>query len=184
MLSYQVREYYEYVNKKLKKFNSSIEIILEFGNQYKEILHMMSFQDKKQVNEIMEIVDDAFSFIGNKEIADSKYGELSRYCITQEDAVTEKHDLKLITADFNKNKGYLWFVYNQEALDNNNQTTMGSWDILVRVTLEKINQDYSKLILLKLIMCLVFGSFGIHKFIEKKVIIGLILVQNLILYCV
>lgn len=37
MLSYQVREYYEYVNKKLKKFNSSIEIILEFGNQYKEV---------------------------------------------------------------------------------------------------------------------------------------------------
>ena len=37
-----------------------------FGSQYKEILHTMSFQDKKQANEIMEIVDDAFSFIGNK----------------------------------------------------------------------------------------------------------------------
>ena len=24
-----------------------------FGNQYKEILHLMSFQDKKQANEIM-----------------------------------------------------------------------------------------------------------------------------------
>ena len=113
-----------------------------FGNQYKEMLHIMSFQDKKQANEIMEIVDDAFSFIGNREIADSKYGELSRYCITEEDAVTEKHDLKFITADFNKNKGYLWFVYNQEAFDNNNQKTSGSWDILVRVTVEKTNQDW------------------------------------------
>ena len=113
-----------------------------FGNQYKEILHMMSFQDKKQANEIMEIVDDAFSFIGNREVADSKYGELSRYCITEEDAVIEEHDLKLVTADFNKNKGYLWFVYNQEAFDNNNQTTMGSWDILVRATLEKTNQGW------------------------------------------
>ena len=113
-----------------------------FGNQYKEMLHMMSFQDKKQANEIMEIVDDAFSFIGNKENADSGFGELSRYCITEEDAVIEEHDLKLVTADFNKNNGYLWFIYNQEAFDNNNQTTMGSRDILVRATLEKTNQGW------------------------------------------
>lgn len=113
-----------------------------FGSQYKEILHTMSFQDKKQANEIMEIVDDAFSFIGNKENADSSFGELSRYCITEENAVIEEHDLKLVTADFNKNNGYLWFVYNQKAFDNNNQTTMGSWDILVRATLEKTNQGW------------------------------------------
>ena len=113
-----------------------------FSNQYKEILHMVSFQDKKQANEIMEIVDDAFSFIGNREVADSKYGELSRYCITEEDAVTEKHDLKLITADFNKDDGYLWFVYNQEGFDNNNQTTSGSWDILVRATLKKTDEGW------------------------------------------
>ncbi len=113
-----------------------------FGNQYKEILHMMSFQDKKQANEIMEIVDDAFSFIGNREVADSEYGELSRYCITAEDAVTEKHDLKLITADFNKDDGYLWFVYNQEGFDSNNQTTSGSEDVLVRATLEKTDDGW------------------------------------------
>lgn len=113
-----------------------------FGSQYKEILHIMSFQDKKQANKIMEIVDGAFSFIGNKESADGGFGELSRYCITEEDAVIEEHDLKLITADFDNNKGYLWFVYNQEALDSNNQTTMGSWDILVRATLEKTNQGW------------------------------------------
>jgi len=113
-----------------------------FGSQYKEILHIMSFQDKKQANEIMKIVDDAFSFIGNKEKADGSFGELSQYCVTDEDAVIEEHDLKLVTADFNKNNGYLWFVYNQEAFDSNNQTTMGSWDILVRATLEKTNQGW------------------------------------------
>lgn len=37
MLSYQVREYYEYLNKKLKEFEPSLELIIEFGNQYKEI---------------------------------------------------------------------------------------------------------------------------------------------------
>ena len=114
-----------------------------FGSQYKEILHIMSFKDKKQANKIMEIVDDAFSFIGNRENVDSSFGELSRYCVTEEDAVIEEHDLKLITADFDKNKGYLWFVYNQEVFDSNNQTTTGSWDILVRTTLEKTNQGWA-----------------------------------------
>lgn len=114
-----------------------------FGSQYEEILHMMSFQDKKQAHKIMEKVDDAFSFVGNEDMADSSYGELSRYCITKEDAVTERHDLKLVTADFDENEGYLWFIYNQEALDSNNQTTSGSWDILVRTTLEKNNQGWA-----------------------------------------
>ena len=91
-----------------------------FGSQYKEILHIMSFQDKKQANEIMEIVDDAFSFIGNKESADSGFGELSRYCITEEDAVIEEHDLKLVTADFNKNNGYLE-VYNEKEIQKMDQ---------------------------------------------------------------
>ena len=113
-----------------------------FGSQYKEILHIMSFQDKKQANEIMEIIDDAFSFIGNKEKADSGFGELSRYCITEEDAIIEEHDLKLVTADFNKNKGYLWFVYNRDAFDSNNQKIRGSRDILVRTTLEKTNYGW------------------------------------------
>lgn len=36
MLSYQVREYYEYINKKLKEFEPNLELIIEFGNQYKE----------------------------------------------------------------------------------------------------------------------------------------------------
>ena len=113
-----------------------------FGSQYREVLHIMSFQDKRQANEIMAIVDKAFCFVGNKEDADSNYGQLSRYCVTDEEPVKEEHDLKLITADFDNNKGYLWFVYNQEALDSNNQTTMGSWDILVRATLEKTNQGW------------------------------------------
>jgi len=112
-----------------------------FGSNYKEILYPMSFQDKKQANEIMKKIDEAFSFIGNEDEADSSYGELSRYCITDEDAVKENHTLQLITADFDKEIGYLWFVYNQEALDSNNQTVRGSLDILVRATLEKT--DYS-----------------------------------------
>ena len=114
-----------------------------FGSQYKEILHMMSFQDKKQANEIMEIVDDAFSFVGNNTDAKNKFEVLSRYCISEDyDAVSEEHSLKLITAKFNETQGYLWFVYDQAAFAGTGKKAMGSWDILVRATLEKSDKGW------------------------------------------
>lgn len=108
-----------------------------FGVNYKEMLHPMSVSDKRQADKIMGMVDDAFSFVGNKKEADSCYGVLSRYCITEAAAVTERHNLKLITSNFTPKDGYLWYVYNQEALDNKNQILSESWDILVRLTLDK-----------------------------------------------
>lgn len=90
----------------------------------------------------MELIDKAFSFLGNKDDADSEFGKLSRYCITEEEAMSEKHELKLITADFDKDKGYLWFVYNQDAFDGKNQKIRGSRDILVRITLANTNREW------------------------------------------
>lgn len=37
MLSYQTREYYEYLNKRLAEFEINIGLIIEFGNKYKDI---------------------------------------------------------------------------------------------------------------------------------------------------
>lgn len=37
MLSYQAREYYEYLNRRLVKFETNISLIIEFGNKYKEV---------------------------------------------------------------------------------------------------------------------------------------------------
>lgn len=113
-----------------------------FGNQYKEILHIMSFQDKIKANEIMRKVDSAFSFIGESDAADSIYAELSRYCVTDEDAVRENHNLRLVTAELDKETGYIWFVYNQKAFDGNNQITSGSSDILVRATVIKTDDEW------------------------------------------
>ena len=36
MLSYKVREYYEFINIKLKEFEPNLKIILDFGKNYKE----------------------------------------------------------------------------------------------------------------------------------------------------
>lgn len=113
-----------------------------FGDQYKEILYPMSFRDNKQASMLMIKVDDAFSFIGNKADADNIYGELSRYCITEEDAITEEHTLQLVTANFDKDKGYMWFVYNQKSFDRSNKSTGGSQDILVRLNLMKTDQGW------------------------------------------
>ena len=108
-----------------------------FGERYKELMQPMLFKDKGQATEIMGMIDDAFTFVGNKDEAVDKFGELSRYSVTDDDSVAEEHKLKLITADLNKNKGYLWFVYTQKSINNDGQKTRGSSDILVRVELEK-----------------------------------------------
>ena len=113
-----------------------------FGNEYKEVLHTMSPLDKSRALTIMQTINEAFSFIGTKDVADSKFGALSRYCLTDEGVVKGKHKLKLITADFDDNKGCLWFVYSQEGFDNGNKTIRGSKDILVRAKLEKRNNEW------------------------------------------
>lgn len=115
-----------------------------FGNQYNEILHPMSVQDKKQATEIMKMIDEAFSFIGKDTDAKNKFKALSRYCVSEAYcAVSEEHSLKLITADFDETKGYLWFVYDQEAFTGSGKKAMGSWDILVRATLEKSDKGWT-----------------------------------------
>ncbi len=108
-----------------------------FNEQYIEVLHPMSFEDRKKANKIMKMIEDAFSFIGNQNEAEKKFQELNRFCITREDAVLENHDLKLITADFKENEGYLWFVYNHMAFNADNQLVYGSHNIMVRATLKK-----------------------------------------------
>ena len=113
-----------------------------FGEQYREILYPMSVSDKKQADKIMKKTDDAFSYIGKKEDAVRIYGKLSRYCITKENAVKERHDLKLITADFDETEGYLWIAYNQEAFDKNSQIIIGAVDVLARVTVKKKEQEW------------------------------------------
>lgn len=37
MLSYQAREYYEYLNRRLVEFEANISLIVEFGNKYKDV---------------------------------------------------------------------------------------------------------------------------------------------------
>ena len=37
MLSYQAREYYEYLNRRLVEFEANISLIIEFGNKYKDV---------------------------------------------------------------------------------------------------------------------------------------------------
>ena len=64
-----------------------------------------------------------------------KYGTL-----LTEQLAKENHDIELITASFDTDSGYLWFVYDREILDANNQTISGSRDVLVRVALAKTDQ--------------------------------------------
>ncbi len=113
-----------------------------FGKQYWEILHITSGNDYDIANEILDFANNAFSSITTKENAEEKYGELSRYSIITEyykDAISEEHKIDLITANFKENTGYMWVVYTHVAYDQKNELTYGSWDILARWELEKID---------------------------------------------
>lgn len=113
-----------------------------FDKQYWEIIHITSGNDYVIANEILDDADNAFSAITTEKYAEAKYGKLSRYSIKTDyhkNATSEEHDIDLVTANFKEDTGYMWVVYTHVAYDQNNKLTYGSWDILARWELEKID---------------------------------------------
>ena len=108
-----------------------------FGDEYKQIIYPTSISDYITAKEILKEADNALSTITNNETAEKNFGELGYLCVTDDDAVTEKHKLKFISANFSDDEGYVWVKYSSEAYDKNGEVTFGSWDILSRWELEK-----------------------------------------------
>ena len=97
-----------------------------------------------ETRNIMKAAEAAFSELGLTEAeAKEKYGQLSRYCITDdyEDVVKEKHNLRLCSVMLNtytsEHAGYMWVYYNQEGLTKDNGVSTGSWKIYALWLLEK-----------------------------------------------
>lgn len=108
-----------------------------FGDDYKQIVYPTSISDYITAKEILKEADNALSTITNFETAEKDFGELGYLCVTDDDAVTEKHKLKFVAADFSGDNGYIWVKYSSEAYDKDGEVTSGSWDILSRWELEK-----------------------------------------------
>lgn len=113
-----------------------------FGEQYIQIIYPTTIGDYIIAGKVLKDADEAFSAFVTSEQAEEKYGALGRYCITHQDAVSEKHDIDFIAADFDDNTGYMWIKYSQEAHDDQKELTYGSWGILARWELEKVNGEW------------------------------------------
>lgn len=108
-----------------------------FDNEYKQIIYPTSISDYITAKEILREADNALSTITNDETAEKDFGELGYLCVTDDEAVTEKHKLKFIAANFSRDSGYIWVKYSSEAYDKDGKVTFGSWDILSRWEIEK-----------------------------------------------
>ena len=119
-----------------------------FQNQYVQVIYPTGIFDYISAKEVIEEADTAFSTITYRETAKDKFGELGKYCVT-DDAASEEHSIKLISANLGKDKGYIWVTYYQTAYDANETVTFGSGSdefiggrILTRWEVEKINDEW------------------------------------------
>ncbi|MGN1089075.1 MAG: hypothetical protein ACI4Q6_01635 [Huintestinicola sp.] len=111
-----------------------------FGKDtYLETKHICNNEDKIIVQPILDQIENAFSYIGESNDCKKKFGALSRYCLSLSDVVSETHDIQFITAKTEGNYGYIWIRYSQEGFNKNNQRVVGSWDVLSRIEIEKID---------------------------------------------
>lgn len=103
-----------------------------FGEEtYKEIF---SLQDTKSAAKpIMEMAEEAFSFVGEAAVATSRFGLLSRYSCTDPHAVSEEHTLDYIISNIGETEGYIWVAYTRADLDPVGEAISASGSDKVRI---------------------------------------------------
>ena len=114
-----------------------------FGDECKQVLYLTSISDYITAKECVKEADKALSTITNDETILKGFGELGYLCVTDEDAVSEKHKIKFVAADFSDNKGYIWVKYSSAAYDKNGEVAVGSRNVLSRWELQKTGDKWT-----------------------------------------
>lgn len=115
------------------------------------LIYIGSPGDRKIGKCVVEMADAAFSDIhSTREANIDEYGLLARYA-TEEDrgAVSEKHDLDMLSAHFEDDSGYIWMRYSNSAYDADGNMICGNADILSLWYLEKDDSGEWKVIDIK-----------------------------------
>ena len=109
--------------------------------KYAETKHNCSEKDRKEVQQVLDDIENAFCYDDINEDCNEKLGVLSKYCLCKNDypdVVREKHTIDFVTAKITGNSGYIWIRYNQEGFDGKSDEPLtGSWDILSRIEIAK-----------------------------------------------
>lgn len=119
-----------------------------FKDEYIQIIYPTSIKDYTTAKAILAEADEAFSTITDYETAEETFGDLWRYCITNEGSVSEYHEIKLVSASFDDKYGYIWIEFVQYGYDKNGEITYGAGStitnqyILSKWNLEKINDKW------------------------------------------
>lgn len=114
-----------------------------FGaDEYKHIIYPTSVDDYLTAKKVLKEVDEALSTITDYESAEKKFGEVSHFCVTDESAVRENHNLIFIAADFSEDTGYIWGQYTTMAYDKNGEAACGAARILFKLELEKTENEW------------------------------------------
>ncbi len=121
-----------------------------FGKQtYREIFQITSLPDRKIALSLMGQIDDAFAFIGASKISESSFGALSNFSTDTNNfpqATCEEHHIKLISASFNDDQGYLWFAYFNRVYNESHMLLAGAGTpqqmVLVRLCLVNTNGQW------------------------------------------
>ena len=108
-----------------------------YGKEYKQVIYPTSISDYITAQKVLKTADEALSTITTYENAYNQFGELGYLCVTDDDAVSQRHRLRLIAGHFAQDEGYMWVKYTSVAYDVDGEVTTGSWNILTKWEVEK-----------------------------------------------
>lgn len=97
-----------------------------FGDDYVQVLYPTGIRDYHIAKGVLDDAEAAFSCITTDAHAEEEFGKLARFCVTDEDAVSEQHAINLVSARFTRHTGYMWVSYYQTAYDKNHTVTSGN----------------------------------------------------------
>lgn len=101
------------------------------GQEISMLLYIGSREERRTAQAVLAQAERAFSDIGlsSDEEAVKTYGQLGRYCITDDRVSAETHRLDLWSARFQGRTGYMWVYYSREGFDETGKRVTGSWKI-------------------------------------------------------
>lgn len=102
------------------------------NDELRMLVYIGSRNERDMARPVMDMAEAAFSDIDNTGDENAEeYGLLGRYAVdAARNAAREEHELKMLSAHFDDDIGYIWVKYSQEAFDAEGNTVCGSREIL------------------------------------------------------
>ncbi len=96
-----------------REFHHNIKL---FGEEtYKEIFALED--TKSEAQPVMDLAEEAFSFVGTEAEAEERFGLLGRYSCTDPNGASQEHTLDYIVSRIDETGGYIWVAYASSYLD-------------------------------------------------------------------